>query len=544
MKDREGLIMTEGEELWREYCSFFDQPFSEQLEYNELRLKEHFNRWKKTKMAKQLCPKGVKKFYDVPLTTYEDYHILHKFGRRIERLSKKVPRKKGELWWDYYERISKRVAPMLDGWLPDEYGFCVKTSGTTGESKWFAHGKSFSKTSDSVISFVVMACSDRPGDTRLRKGDFFLNITAPPPYISGFAIRSVERIFKLVPPLSVSDEITNMRKKMWMILKMIEKGQRIDVAGGVASIFYMFSKYFTSPDELFKDYYQSANFGVQKFLLFLKYIQCKFSGKKHKKTMEVMPVKGVCLGGHDTRLYLDHIKKEFGVMPTNNYGTTEFGTAFYGHADKKIDYLPDLRCGYFEFLTEEGEIKKIDELKRGATYDLVGTSFGSMPIRYNIGDKLRVTDFRDDGLPMFDIEGRRDQVIDIYGYFRLTQAMAIKTLIKAGLKETDNWCFVKIVSPKEHLLLLMEREWECSEKKASRVVFKALLGMDQYFQNFVRDFGIKDPSEIIKVQYLRKGAFMRYATKKVKDGASIGNVKPPKIITSNKMEEADILRRV
>jgi hypothetical protein len=536
--------MTEGEELWKEYCSFFDQPFSEQLEYNELRLKEHFNRWKKTKMAKKLCPKSVKRFEDVPLTTYDDYPILHEFGKQVERLSKRVPRRKGELWWDYYEQISKRVSPILDGWMADEYGFCAKTSGTTGESKWFAYGKSFSENLDSIVSYGIMACSNHPGDTKLRKGDIYLNIMAPIPYLTGYAIRSLERIIKSVPPPSVADEITDMHKKMWMLLKIIEKGQRIDLAGGTASVFYMFSKYFTSPDELFREYYQSTNFGIKKFFLFLKYIQYKSSGKKHKKAREVMPLKGIGVGGYDTHLYLDHIKKEFGVVPTNCYGSTEFGMAMYGHADRKTDYLPDLRCGYFEFLTEKGEVKKIDELKRGETYDLVGTPFGSMLIRYDIGDKLRVTDFCDDGLPVFDVEGRKDQVIDIYGYFRLTQAMAVETLIKAGLKETDKWCFAKIVSPKERLLLLMEREWEYSEKKASLVVFKALLNVDPYFQNFVRDFGIKDPSEIIKVQYLRKGAFMRYTMKKVKDGAPIGDIKPPKIVTPEKIEDINMLRRV
>jgi hypothetical protein len=84
-------MLGEGEALWREYCSFFDKPFSEQLEYNELKLKAYFNRWKRTKMARQLCPKGVSTFEDVPLTTYEDYTILHEFGSRIEKLIKKLP---------------------------------------------------------------------------------------------------------------------------------------------------------------------------------------------------------------------------------------------------------------------------------------------------------------------------------------------------------------------------------------------------------------------------------------------------------------------
>lgn len=47
-----------GEELWKKYRSFFDKNFSEQVEYKEHKLKEHFKRWKQTKMAKQLFQKG------------------------------------------------------------------------------------------------------------------------------------------------------------------------------------------------------------------------------------------------------------------------------------------------------------------------------------------------------------------------------------------------------------------------------------------------------------------------------------------------------
>ena len=141
-------MAKEGEALSNKYCSFFDKDFSEQVEYNENKMQEYFKKWKNTKLAKQLCPKGMKtkgfkKLEDVPLTDYSDYKILHKFGKEIEKLEKTVPRNNGELWLGYYDRISKQVAPMLDGWMVDEFAFCAKTSGTTGESKWFAHGKTF-----------------------------------------------------------------------------------------------------------------------------------------------------------------------------------------------------------------------------------------------------------------------------------------------------------------------------------------------------------------------------------------------------------------
>ncbi len=88
-------------ELWTKYCSFFEKSFSEQVDHNEKKLKEHFEKWKKTKMAEYLCPEGVDKFEDIPLTTYEDYPILHKFGEEMEKAEKTVPRRKGESLWDY-----------------------------------------------------------------------------------------------------------------------------------------------------------------------------------------------------------------------------------------------------------------------------------------------------------------------------------------------------------------------------------------------------------------------------------------------------------
>ncbi len=134
--------MDEGSALWEKYCGFFDKVFSEQVSYNEKEKEGLFEDWKLTKAAKHLCPDGVERFEDIPLTSYHDYPILVEFGKEVERLSEKIPRGKEESLWDYYDRISRQAAPMLDGWLADGYGFCCQTSGTGGESKWVAHGES------------------------------------------------------------------------------------------------------------------------------------------------------------------------------------------------------------------------------------------------------------------------------------------------------------------------------------------------------------------------------------------------------------------
>jgi phenylacetate-coenzyme A ligase PaaK-like adenylate-forming protein len=534
------------EDLWGKYCSFFEKSFSEQLEHNEKKLKEYFEKWKKTKMAEHLCPKGVEKFEDIPLTTYEDYPILHKFGEEIEKLEKAVPRRKGELWRDYYDRISKQVAPMLEGWMADEYAFCAKTSGTTGEPKWFAHGETFLKnmTMD-LLAAISISASDNWGETKLRPGDKLLNIMAPAPYVAGtVAVEVFAPVLKLVPPIEIIDNITDMRKKINITIKLIKAGEKLDVIGGIASPLKMICDYFKRPDELYKNYYQSMNFGIAKLILYFIYLRYKLAHKKPIRLKDIFSLKGVGAAGTEAKLYFNYLRDEFGIEPTQVYGSTELGFPFLGLPDRKGYLTPSPRSCYFEFLTDDGKIKRINELEKDSLYELVGTPFGSVLIRYQTGDLFRVIDFREDGLPIFDCEGKKAALLDFFGYFRISEAAITNTIVKAGLPSFDRWCIQKVTEPKEHICVLMEKGWDYTEKEAEEKIFEALREVLPDFQNYVRDFRVKDPSEIIKVEYLSKGAFMRYAMKKVKEGVPLGQIKFRKIIPTDKSEMAELLRRV
>jgi len=44
----------------------------------------------------------------------------------------------------------------------------------------------------------------------------------------------------------------------------------------------------------------------------------------------------------------------------------------------------------------------------------------------------------------------------------------------SSLGATDAWAIAKLTEPTEHLLLLMEKEWDYSEQEASRALFDAL----------------------------------------------------------------------
>ena len=536
--------MGEGRYLWQKYCSFFDQDFEEQLQYNFIKRDHHFSQWKKSRTAESLSSE-IDDFEDIPLTGYEDYPILHKFGEKLEKLSQTIPRENGELSWEYYQRISKQVAPLLEDWLPDDYEFCGKTTGSTGKSKWFAYGRIFKENliMDSV-SLAIIGCSDKSGTTRIDPGDNLLNILAPAPYIAGTSCRAWAREFELVPTIKEMESTSNMIKKINLIVEKIKDGKRIDGFGGIASPLKMICDYLKNPGDLYKEYYRSVNFGILKFALFFKYLKEKYFGTNHKKLKNILPLKGIGTAGIDTKLYYNYLKREFGLKPLNGYGNSEFGMVMYGRPEIKKYLVPSLRSCYFEFLDEKGQIRKIDELQKGQLYEFVGTGFGSMLSRYKTGDIFRVVDIRKDGMPILDCEGRKRAWLDFYDYFRISQRLITDAIIESGLDGNEKWCVYKKINPREKLCVLMEKLWDYDRVEATRKLFDALKKISNSFNDYIVDFKINDPERIIEVEYLSRGSFMRYTMKKKKEGVPLGQIKVPKIISAEDKELINFLRNI
>ena len=536
--------------LWERYCRFYEKDFSEQMEYNRKRMEQYFQKWKKTDLAKMLYKGDVKRFQEVPVTTYRDYTMLSEFRQKIAEITKKNPKKRGELFKDYYDRITREIGSSLNRYMVEPFFLCMKTTGTTGASKWVAHGETFWKNFlQSSIATAVIACSDGWGESNLKIGDKCLNMNASIPYISGWGAWASQTCFELIPSIAVCDNLRDMREKFFLILKAIRKGEKIAAGGGIGSLFYMICKYFVEPEEFYQEYYHSMNFGLKKMLLYLKLLQCKLSRKERKRIIDFLPLKGVLIAGMEARLYIDFFKKEFGLEPLNIYGSTEAGPLMRGDPDRKADLVPDLRISYLEFKTEDGDIKGLDELKKGEVYDLVVTPFGSIFFRYDMEDLLRVVDFRDDGMPIFAFEGRKITVIRLYSWYRITPNVIVRALSTAGLRSSDKWAVIKLLKPREHLLFLMEKPWSYSEREAEKIIFNSLLETERIMphrgrtlSDYVADFRIKDPSEVVRVKYLRPGAFLRYSMIKAKEGAPIGQYKPPKIIPSEKIEIYETLR--
>lgn len=532
------------ENLWQHYCSFLDKDFKSQVLWNEDYMQGYLNDFKKTKMAGHLCPGGVKSLEDVPLTTHADYSIMHEFGAEMQELTKRIPRKKGEDYASYYDKLSRKMIKMIDGWMADTYSICVKTSGTSGDSKWFIHGETFWKNLvNAAMSVIIICCSSEPGTTALHKGDVILGFSAPVPYLSGYMAKALgmEGV-RMIPPVEITDEIPSFKKKMQLAFKHFKQTDKIDIVGGSGSILKLLTLFFVNRKELFKGSYETANPGIRKIILWLLWKYEQAFGKKLNKLKDIINPKGLLLGSFDTELYLDYIQEQLEMEPGNLFGATELGFPLYGRPVNKSALFPDLRTGYFEFLDKYNNIRKIEELEKGKNYELIFTPFKSIVVRYKTGDIFRLAGFQADGLPFFNFESRVINIIDIHNYFRLSLSTAFKALKLAGFPPSNNWAFTKELGPKERLVLLMENEWGLTEKQVANKLFQALKIVDHEFHNYINDFKISNPEDVISVQYLRRGAFRRYVDIKMKQGVPFGRIKPFRIITPENFDIIKILR--
>jgi hypothetical protein len=531
-------------DLWREYCGFYEKPFEQQLEINEALLKEHLARWGRTPQAKTLCPNGFQTINDIPVTGYSDYPVLLEFKKRIERLEKTSPRMPGELYWDYYERIGRIAAKPFSEYIIGDFSFAVKSTGTVGEPKWVVHGSLlWENYRRDVIATTLLACSDEWGSTRFQLGDKGVNFTPSAPYLSGWGRKASQGIVVDVPPVEMMDEITDARRRFFTALEYLEKGHKVNLAGGIAPSVYLMCEYFSNPEELYEEYYNSVDTASAKLYLLQKMARARLS-KRSRNIRDYLDLKGLMIGGVDTALYVDYFRAKLGVEPFCIYGVTEFGTPMFGSPDRKNQLLPNLRSCYFEFLNSKGELVGLKDVKLGETYEVLITAFNGLFVRYRPGDTMRIADFRDDGMPVFSFWGRSTAVLFIGGYPLITEALAAQVMGRAGLSLSDKWTFTKNFEGREKLLVLMENTWGLHEDEAVRRIFEALYSLAYYFREYVKQYRINEPSEIIKVEYLKRGAFTRYSMKRAGQGFPMGQVKPPKIIPPERQDITDLLRTV
>jgi hypothetical protein len=536
-------VRSEGD-LWREYCGFYEKPFEAQLEENRALLVEHLRSWGQTQQANALCPKGCTSIDDVPVTTYDAYSFLAQFKSRIEKLEKDVPRMSGELCWDYYDRIGHIAAEPYAHCVVGEFSFAAKTSGTVSEPKWVIHGSPFWENyRRDVIATTLLACSERSGQTKFRVGDKGFNFTPSAPFLSGWGRKASQGFVEDVPPVAVMDEISDARKRFFVALEYLEKGHSVNMVGGIAPSVYLMCEYFSNPESLFAEYYRSVDVSPTKLYLLEKWARARLSGRS-RDLARFFELKGLMIGGVDTALYHSYLREKLGIEPLCIYGATELGLPMFGSPENKMDLLPNLRSCFLEFKDDTGELIGLSDIKPTKVYGVVATPFGSAFARYDIGDIVRVSRLRDDGMPIFSFWGRENATITLFRPPHITEAFATRIMAKAGLSLSDKWAISKTIDDREKLLVLMENTWGISEEDAASRIFNAIVALNPDLRQYAKEFGIRKPQDMVEVHYLRRGAFLRYSMKKAKEGIPLGQVKPPRIITSERQDICDLLRSV
>jgi hypothetical protein len=536
--------MKNSADLWKEYCSFYEKPFDAQLETNEALLKEHLQRWGQTAQAKVLCPKGYVSIDDIPVTTYDDYQFLTQFKSRIERLEKDVTRMPGELCWDYYDRIGHAAAEPYHDYMIGEFSFVTRTTGTISEPKWVIHGSVFWENfRRDVISTTILSCSDYWGQTKFRVGDKGFNFTPSAPFLSGWGRKASQGLVVDVPPIEIMDEIPDTRRRFFAALEYLERGHDVNMVGGMAPSVYLMCEYFSDPESLFGEYYHSTNVGPAKLYLLQRWVQAKLSTRS-KDLTQFFKLKGLMIGGVDTALYHDYFRAKLGIEPFCIYGVTELGLLMFAAPDRKADLLPNLRSCYLEFKDEEGEIRRISEVEPTKIYEVIATPFGGTFVRYDLGDMVRVSEIRDDGMPVFSFWGRTHAIVTIFRQPHITEAFATKIMAKSGLSLSDKWAMSKSFEGREKLVVLMENTWGISEEEATRRIFDAVMMLSSDLRQYAEEFRIERPQDLVQVQYLKRGAFLRYSMRKAKEGVPMGQVKPPKIIPSERQDICELLKSV
>jgi len=536
--------MTTSADLWKEYCGFYEKPFSQQLEQNEALLKEHLQHWGKTAQAKLLCPKGFASIDDIPVTTFADYPVYAQLKSRIERLEREIPRVTGENCWDYYDRIGGIASRALSDYIVGDFSFVAKTSGTVAEPKWVAHGSTlWENFRHDVIATTILSCSDSWGKSSFRVGDRGFNFTPSAPFLSGWGRRASQGFVIDVPSVDEMDNIADARRKFFVALEHLEKGNDVNLLGGMAPSVYLMCEYFSNPESLFREYYDSMNVSPAKLYMLQRWVQAKLSNRSRDLT-HFFKLKGLMIGGVDTSLYHDYMRIKLGVEPFCIYGATELGLPMFGSPDNKLYLLPNLRSFYLEFLDENEDLRRLSEVRPGGIYRVLATAFGGTLAKYDIGDIVRVIDTRDDGMPVFSFWGRRNATVTIFRPPHITEAFATRMMEMAGLSLSDKWAISKTFEGRERLLVLMENTWGLSKEEATRRIYNAIINLNPQLQEYAKEFGLHRPEDMVEVQYLKRGAFLRYSMQRGKEGVPVGQVKPPKIIPSERQDLCELLRSV
>lgn len=430
-----------------------------------------------------------------PLTTYDDH--LDTLG----------------------ERRSETLTEAPSAWL--------RTSGRAdGKPKWVP----LAPRAHAELPWVVLACclaatARERGDVRLREDARVLNLTAPPPYMTGTAAATLDQIWpvRLYPSVPNGDGDEPFEELLARAFRSALT-DRVDVVLSYASVLAGVGAAFGQQQQL------QPLAGLRRHpraaaRLMRARLRSRISGRA-VYPRDLWQLQGTVTGAMDSTVFRERVRQYWGPEPLDLLASTE--ALFFGiqtRDQSTMTLIPHFN--FFEFLPIDDDVDDavrrhdrraetctMDSLEAGRRYELVVTSLRGGPfVRYRTGDVLRAEatpgSIPDVSLPQFTYAGRLSELLEVAGFARLTEQVVRAALQLAGVECVD-WAVRKELedgTPIVHLLIEARAGYDVPENDIERRVHDALSAVDGDWADMERIAGLRP----LRVTRLASGAFERLA---------------------------------
>jgi len=371
------------------------------------------------------------------------------------------------------------------------------------------------------------------------EGDRVLFNVAPTPYLSGILASGASRMFDLqpiMPPdmhdgMDFREKITrgfevSLRTGMDILVAMtsvlVKTGNEFNRMSRQSKV----SKHLTHPGELFR--------------LSRAFLQSRLENR-NILPKDLWPLKALIGWGIDTSIYRDLVYKYWGAYPYEFHACTEAGiVAVQNWSRKGMTFIP--HSNFFEFIPEVEWLKSKDdvfyeprtvllsEVQPDERYELVITSFHGMPfVRYRLGHLIRISALEDEEaqvyLPQMVFETRADDLIDIAGFTRVSEATVTQAIAGAGI-DYEDWTIRKEIRyGKPVLHLYIELNHDNQPPDLASVLHSELMKTDPGYH----DLAIMMDVQPLEVTVLHPGTFEYYYRERQANGSELAQRRPPRM---------------
>jgi hypothetical protein len=542
-KIQELLRQGRYEELWQMCCGFIDLSMEQFMAIQKQLLLEQIELLNNCELGRKVMrgamPETVEEFREqVPLTTYSDYRS--EFSEQREDMLPVKP-----ILWQHTSGRSTEYPFKWENikWVPLSHRFCQELG-----LLMFGTG-------------ILASCKERGDVSGAREHAKIVYTVAPPPYTSGVMTHIMQDVSDpdFFPPLEEAEKMSfeeriefgfklalshGMHYFFGLPIILVALGEKLRRQSDMVDIWPLLSK----PKVLFR--------------LVKGLIKSKLA---HRPMLprDLWSVSGIMCGGTDGAVFKEKVKELWGRYPLDTYACTEGGIIATQTWDYDgMTFIPNLN--FLEFVPE-AEYSKwqldhsyqprtvlLDEVKAGENYEVVITNFhGGILVRYRMGDVIRISSLSNEKLgidiPQMTFEGRADEIINIGGFFRLTERIIWQAIENTNIPYED-WTLRKEVAegrPVLHVYLELSDGYIASEVGVARAIHDQLKILDKGFiysdlENILGDVDSVLDLRPIEVTLLPQGTFANYIAQRRDEGVDLAHLKPRHINPSER--ELSLLR--